>query len=190
MDISEFKPIAGFDGRYLIDRDGNILSMYRYSNRFMVKLEKPKLLHPVISNTGYKVVNLFKGHRGAVKYQVHRLVALTFLENPENKRCVCHKDNNKLNCNVDNLYWGTYSENSTQAYDDSLKKDAPPIAKLDLNNNVLEVYLNQSRAGKANDIPPSNISECLNQARRKTTKGFKWKRITRTEYEYYVNLKK
>ena len=45
---------------------------------------------------------------------VSRLVAITFLPNPENKPCVCHKDNNPLNNQVSNLYWGTYKENTQQ----------------------------------------------------------------------------
>lgn len=45
------------------------------------------------------------------RYAVHRLVALTFIPNPENKPFVCHKDNNSMNPHVSNLYWGTAKEN-------------------------------------------------------------------------------
>lgn len=41
-------------------------------------------------------------------------MALAYIPNPENKPCVCHKDNNKSNDWVENLYWGTYKENSQQ----------------------------------------------------------------------------
>lgn len=46
--------------------------------------------------------------------KVSRLVALAYIPNPENKPCVCHKDNNPLNNHVDNLYWGTVQENIQQ----------------------------------------------------------------------------
>ena len=51
-------------------------------------------------------------------YSVSRLVALAYIPNPENKPCVCHKDNNSLNNNVDNLYWGTQAENMQQCIRD------------------------------------------------------------------------
>ena len=58
---------------------------------------------------------LFKGYLrvkiNGSTHLVHRLVALTYIPNPENKPCVCHKDNNPLNNNVDNLYWGSVEDN-------------------------------------------------------------------------------
>lgn len=50
--------------------------------------------------------------------KVSRLVALAYIPNPENKPCVCHKDNNPLNNHVDNLYWGTQAENMQQCIRD------------------------------------------------------------------------
>ena len=189
MDISGFKPIEGFDGRYLIDRDGNILSMYRYTNQYKVMFDEPKLLHPMVNSKGYKWVALYKGSRKQYHYLVHRLVALTFLNNPENKRCVCHKDNNKLNCNVNNLYWGTDQENITQAIEDGIITSYP-IAKLDMDGNILDVYSSQNQAGKRNNINRKHIYNCVNNKKRKTAYGYKWKKITREEYEYYTNMKK
>ena len=59
---------------------------------------------------GYKAVNLYLN--GKMKtYKVHRLVALTFIANPDNKPCVDHIDGNRTNNNVNNLRWVTNSEN-------------------------------------------------------------------------------
>ena len=46
--------------------------------------------------------------------KVSRLVAEAYIPNPDNKPCVCHKDNNPLNNRVSNLKWGTYKENTQQ----------------------------------------------------------------------------
>ena len=46
------------------------------------------------------------------------MVAEAYIPNPDNKPCVCHKDNNPLNNRVSNLYWGTYSENMQQCIRD------------------------------------------------------------------------
>lgn len=44
-------------------------------------------------------------------FALHRLVAEVFIPNPDNKPEVMHLDNNKLNCKISNLQWGTHAEN-------------------------------------------------------------------------------
>lgn len=64
---------------------------------------------------GYRAVELcINNNRYTVG--VHRLVALAFIPNPENKPEVNHKDRNRSNNNVDNLEWVTQSENVAHAY--------------------------------------------------------------------------
>ena len=72
---------------------------------------KEKILVPVLDNKGYQFVGLHKnGKRKDMK--VHRLVAMAFIPNPENKPMVNHKDENPLNNCVDNLEWCTASYNA------------------------------------------------------------------------------
>lgn len=71
-----------------------------------------KQLYYSNSNNGYLRVGLFKDHKRTM-YSIHRLVAETFIDNPENKPCINHKDCNKKNNKVDNLEWCTYKENNS-----------------------------------------------------------------------------
>lgn len=183
IDLKKFKEISGFNGRCAIDEDGNVLSLYRFANRFRRRIDKPLLMRAVICNNGYKGVNLFDPSGKKKRYQIHRLVAITFLDNPENKKCVCHKDNNKLNCNVNNLYWGTFAENSQQAYADGRMPQPVPVAQIDSENNIVGIYKSQTEAAKALGIISSYISACLSNPKRHRTGGYAWKRLTQKEYE-------
>ena len=57
-----------------------------------------------------------------VAKSIHRLVAETYLDNPENKRCVNHLDGLKCNNNLYNLEWATDSENHLHAFSTGLRK--------------------------------------------------------------------
>lgn len=97
------RKIKGFEN-YLIDENGTVYSLY--SN---------KVIKPFCKKDGYLKVQLYKdGKRFYIC--VHRLVALTYLEDSfEEGLEVNHKDANKLNNNVDNLEWITHAENTRLA---------------------------------------------------------------------------
>lgn len=72
-----------------------------------------KILKPIINvrRYGYLQIILFKNKKPKT-FKVHRLVALAFLENPQNLPCINHKDENKDNNNVSNLEWVTVKQNN------------------------------------------------------------------------------
>ena len=86
---------------YIVTSMGEIISVKRKSAKF--------LKQPIGSN-GYPMVAI-----GRPMVCVHRLVAETFIPNPDRKPCINHKDGNKLNNRVENLEWCTYSENMKHA---------------------------------------------------------------------------
>jgi len=102
-----WKNIEGFNEHYQISNFGNIKSCKFGKERIMSQ----------INNKGYKGILLCKKY-----FQVHRLVALHFLINKENKPIINHKNGVKSDNNVDNLEWCTASENASHAYKIGLTK--------------------------------------------------------------------
>lgn len=100
-----WKPIIGLEGYYEVSSLGRVMRIKSGGRARAGTILKPWV------NSGYLSVTL----RGR-EYRVHRLVAIAFTPNPENKPCVNHIDGNKLNNAVDNLEWCTYSENLIHAY--------------------------------------------------------------------------
>lgn len=100
--------------KYMVSQSGIIKSFY-YPN-------KPKILKQSISKKGYHNINIESDDKSKTSFRVHRIVAMTFIPNPENKLFVNHKDGNKSNNHVDNLEWCTHSENVRHAHANNLVK--------------------------------------------------------------------
>lgn len=103
----EFKNLPidldGYESKYKITNDGRIYSEYLGD-----------YLKPFYSKGGYVRVKLNYGDRSK-KFMVHRLVALAFIDNPNNKPQVDHIDRDRTNNHVSNLQWVTAKENTNLA---------------------------------------------------------------------------
>jgi hypothetical protein len=85
---------------------------YEVSSFGNVKNNKTgRVLKPGIDGHGYYYINLCKDGN-IYKKRIHKLVGETFIPNPQNKQCIDHKDNDRLNNNVNNLRYATIKENS------------------------------------------------------------------------------
>lgn len=170
------KNIEGYDGKYTISDDGVVVSVYRIASIHgkKMKIEKPIILKPGKDKKGYLVVILYDGNGNPKSEKVHRLVANAFIPNPENKRCVCHKDNNPQNNNVNNLYWGTDLENQRQAWNDHLFHSEKPVSQYDMQGNYIRTYKSQNEAGRETNIASANIWKCVH-GYRKSAGGYIWR---------------
>ena len=105
------KDIIGYECIYEIDTNGIVYGKERKVKKWDgERLIKKAIKTQEISREGYARVSLFKNGISK-KYSVHRLVAIVFINNKENKSDVNHKDGNKLNNNINNLEWVSKSEN-------------------------------------------------------------------------------
>ena len=69
-------------------------------------------LNPWATSSGYIQVQLAKPRK---KFQVHRLLAMAFIPNPENKECINHINSNRSDNRLENLEWATVKENNETA---------------------------------------------------------------------------
>ena len=110
--MEQWKDIAGFEGKYQVSNLGRVKSLkYHRANK-----EKTLAVRGAVrrGKERYFYVTLSKDNKTAVRY-VHRLVAECFVNNPDNKPYVNHKDGDIHNNNADNLEWVTPLENNIHA---------------------------------------------------------------------------
>lgn len=103
----QWKPIINYEDRYEVCSEGKIIS-----------LKRGIFLKPKTDKKGYLHVSL-KGSNKKETFSVHRLVAVHFIENEENKRQVNHINLNKRDNSVENLEWVTPQENVKHALSNS-----------------------------------------------------------------------
>ena len=115
-----WKPVKGYETIYMISNKGRIKTVSRYivyRKGTAAVFVKGRILNPVVNKRGYVHIRL----NDKKDYSIHRLVALAFIDNPDNLPTIDHIDGNKQNNRVDNLEWVTYKENNQRAYDLGLK---------------------------------------------------------------------
>lgn len=172
-----WKDISGFEGLYQINNYGDIKSVYRFepnSGRAGMWY-KERILKPHLDKDGYLQVILHRNGK-PYTYKVHRLVALTFLDNPENLPCINHKDENKQNNNFINLEWCDvkYNNNYNNRQIKISHKRKRSVIQTDLSGNFIARYDSIKSAAKAVNGCYCNIIYCC-KGKYKTHKDYKWR---------------
>lgn len=114
---------------YAVSNKGNVMTV-----------TKQKLLNINIDKAkGYPYLQLSKNGQRKT-FRVHKLVALAFVDNPENKPYVNHIDGNKTNNYITNLEWVTAQENTLHAQINHLKNDNKPVMSVHLGTGERLVF--------------------------------------------------
>lgn len=135
-----WKDVKGYEGLYQVSNLGKVKSLPKVGS------VKENILKNFIKDQGYLAVTVSKNDKRKT-YLNHRLLAISFIPNPENKLEVNHKNGIKDDNRVDNLEWCTHSENIKHAYDNNLlisrKGESHHNTKLS-DQNISEILNNYS----------------------------------------------
>ena len=148
--LLDWKSLIGFNCKYLINENGYLISLQK---NLSIKFLKSR-----IDRAGYITVRLSQNGKTTTHF-LHRLIAETFVPNPENKPCINHINGIKTDNRIENLEWVTHSENVQHAYFSKLIKNKSKVvfdkccnkkfinsreaAKFyNMNHNTLRGYLN------------------------------------------------
>ena len=171
-----------YEGLYKVSNLGRILSL-NYNGT-----GKAELMTPVEIENGYLTVGLSKNGEYKKCY-VHRLVAETFLPNPENKPCINHKiegeKGKKINMVIFNedgsvdeerttIEWVTYEENNNYATRNErvAKAQSKRVIQLSLSGDLIREWPSTRECGR-NGFDSGHVSACCN-GKQKTHKGFRF----------------
>lgn len=151
-----WKSLKGYEGLYEISNTGKIKS-----------LTYNKLLKPVVQK-GYVYIHLCKNSKDKA-YLLHRLVATTFIPNPDNLPEVNHKDENKLNNKAENLEWCDSKYNSN--YGTRNKRKSKPIQCVETG----EIFWGAREMERQLGIKHNNIAFAIKNGIR--AGGYHWKYV-------------
>ena len=181
-----WRPIEGYQDKYMVSNLGRVKSIAREVNNHTGIIHKPeRILSCRKDKKGY--VRVYLDDNKKTKFvPIHRLVAIAFIPNPKEKPQVNHIDGVKANNNVENLEWVTNQENQLHAVRMGLNdhskyisgKPKRAVLQIDIKSNeVVNEYPSIAEAAKAIGCKtPSNIGGCCKgRYGRKTICGYKWK---------------
>jgi len=174
-----WKDIKGFEGLYQVSNLGRVKSLERETIRKDgSKLPiKERILKPQ-KGLGYLRVALCKGSGKGKLFFVHRLVCEAFHENTENKPCVNHIDENKINNVASNLEWCTYKENLNHGTRNAKAAKAlgKAVGQYTRDGKLIKIWQSTHEVERQLGFSNKSISRAA-RGERKTAYGYVWKYV-------------
>lgn len=175
--IEIWKDIKEYEGLYQVSNLGRIKSLARINSN---RNKKHIILKPRMGGSDLYDRCRLRKNGNSKNFLVHRLVAIHFIENPENKKYVNHKDEDKTNNFFENLEWVTFKENlnhGTRNRRISITatngKQSIPVFQIDsITNNIVKEWVSMSEAGR-NGYSQGLISKAVKSNSKH--KGFYWR---------------
>lgn len=151
------------------------------------------------SHNGYVYIGITCKDGTNRNRRLHRLLAIAFIDNsnPNDYNVVGHKDNDKSNYSLDNLYWTDTSENTKKAFDDQLARNdigisdsqSIPVSVYKNNDDFVSMYDSISQAARCiNGYSKTNIARMIDR-NIKGRKGYYFKSISKEEYFKFTGNK-
>lgn len=165
-----WKDIPGYENIYQASNFGRIRSKEgktTFTKRHGIRRWHQRILKPKVDKQGYKRVELWKnGEHKTIT--VHRLVAITFLDNPNNKPLINHKDCNPSNNYIGNIEWSTYRENLLHAYENKLNQEPIGTILIDKKTGEKLSFISMSEASRFLNRSNGYISGVLSRGKKET----------------------
>jgi hypothetical protein len=151
-----------YSEKYQISSLGRIRSLFK---------KEPRILNPSIRSSYLAVQLCDKGNYKTVN--IHKLVALAFIPNPDNKPIINHVNGDKLDNKVSNLEWTTNSENCKHAYKLGKKATRKAVSQYSLDGTFIKSFESITMASKETGCSDTKISSVC-KGKRTHTLGFIW----------------
>lgn len=153
----------------------NIITDYSVSTEGEVKKDTTNYFLSQSIQQDYKFVSLLINGQ-AKRMRVHRLVAMAFIPNPENKPYVNHINGDKGDNNVENLEWVTPSENTIHAVKTGLMSNGRkrPVIQYNLNGEKMATFESASEAARQTGGSQSKITLCCRR-QRESANDYQWR---------------